>query len=122
MIQKKLKVLFVATEVNPFAKSGGLGDVAGSLPKALKSQGVDIRVVFPKYAGISAQHLEGIKYAGSLTVHLSWRQQGASIYTIEPKNPEDVQVYMIENDYYFDRNSQGYYGYGDDYERFAFFF
>ena len=119
MADNTLKVLFVAAEVKPFSQSGGLGDVAGSLPKALKAQGVDIRVVFPKYRSIPPAHLEGAKYVDSLTINLSWRQQGASIYTIEPKNPEDVQVYMVENDYYFGRD--GYYGYDDDHERFAFF-
>lgn len=114
-----LKVLFVATEVRPYSKSGGLGDVAGSLPAALKAQGVDVRVVFPKYGNIPSSHLEGAKYVGHLTTNLSWREQGASIYTIAPSSKKDVQVYMIENDYYFGRD--GYYGYGDDYERFAFF-
>lgn len=117
--KKNLKVLFVATEVRPFSKSGGLGDVAGSLPKALKAQGVDVRVVFPKYGNIPEKHLHGTKYVAPLTTHLSWREQGASIYTIVPDDPTDVQVYMVENDYYFGRD--GYYGYGDDFERFAFF-
>ena len=125
MTDKKLKVLFVSTEVKPFSQSGGLGDVAGSLPRALKAQGVDVRVVFPKYGNIPLKHLEGARYLTSLTTHLSWREQGASIYTIEPKDlvPDrpnaEAQVYMIENDYYFGRD--GYYGYGDDFERFAFF-
>ena len=114
-----MKVLFVATEVKPYSKSGGLGDVAGSLPAALKAQNVDVRVVFPKYGNIPETHLNNMKYIGFLNTHLSWREQGASIYTIEPQNKTDVQVYMIENDYYFGRD--GYYGYGDDFERFAFF-
>ena len=118
-INKRLKVLFVASEVRPYSISGGLGDVAGSLPRALKAQDVDIRVVFPKYGNIPIRNLADAKYIGFLTTHLSWREQGASIYTIEPKNPEDVQLYMIENDYYFGRD--GYYGYGDDFERFSFF-
>ena len=112
-------MLFVASEVRPYSKSGGLGDVAGSLPAALKAQGLDVRVVFPKYGNIPENHLKGMKYIGFLNTHLSWREQGASIYTIVPQDKKDVQVYMIENDYYFGRD--GYYGYGDDYERFAFF-
>jgi len=119
MADKKLKVLFVATEVRPFSKSGGLGDVAGSLPRALKAQGVDARVVFPKYGSTSQKYLKNIRYVDSITSNLSWREQGASIYTIAPKDPSDVQVYLVENDYYFGRD--GYYGYGDDFERFAFF-
>lgn len=118
-----MKVLFVASEVRPFSKSGGLGDVAESLPRALRAHGVDVRVVLPKYGNIPAPLLKDAKYIGSLNTHLSWREQGASIYTIEPKtkteNINDFQVYLIENDYYFGRD--GYYGYGDDFERFAFF-
>ncbi|MCL1988751.1 MAG: glycogen synthase [Firmicutes bacterium] len=119
MGKKNLKVLFVSSEVRPYSASGGLGDVAGSLPNALKAQGVDVRVVFPKYGNIPSNHLEGIKYIDSLNIHLGWREQGASIHTIIPKNKDEVQVYLIENDYYFGRD--GYYGYSDDYERFAFF-
>jgi len=118
-LSSDLKILFVSSEVKPYSQSGGLGDVAGSLPKALKALGVDVRVVFPKYGNIPENRLKGMKYLDSLTAHLSWRSQGASIYTIKPPNPAEVQVYMIENDYYFGRD--GYYGYGDDFERFAFF-
>ena len=117
--ENNLKVLFVASEVQPYSKSGGLGDVAGSLPKALKAHGVDIRVVLPKYGNIPEQYLADAKYVTSLAARLSWREQGASIYTIVPKSPEEAQIYMIENDYYFGRDA--YYGYGDDFERFAFF-
>ena len=112
-----IKVLFVSSEVKPFSKSGGLGDVAGSLPRALLAHGIETRVVFPKYGNIPEEHLKGMQYLDSLTTNLSWREQGCSIYSIQPEN--DVQYYMIENDYYFGRD--GYYGYGDDYERFAFF-
>jgi len=114
-----LKVLIVSTEVTPFSKSGGLGDVAGSLPKALKAQNVDVRVVFPKYRTIQKNLLESARYVDSLMVHLSWREQPASIYEIGEENPVGVPLYMIENDYYFGRD--GYYGHGDDFERFAFF-
>ena len=114
-----MKVLFVASEVRPYCQSGGLGDVAGSLPTALRAHDVDVRVVFPKYGSIPESRLAGIKYTDSLNTNLSWREQGASIYTIAPKTDDDVYVYLIENDYYFGRD--GYYGYGDDFERFAFF-
>jgi starch synthase len=109
----------VSTEVSPFAKSGGLGDVAGSLPKALKAKGIDIRVVFPKYSMISNARLINAKYVDSIMIYLSWRAQQAAVYAIEPAEPDDVPVYMLGNDYYFGRDA--YYGYGDDYERFAFF-
>ncbi len=110
-----LKVLFVSAEVSPYAKSGGLGDVAGSLPKALQAAGVDVRVVFPKYRTIKDEFLSSCKYISSFDVSLDWRTQKADIYTIRGSVP----TYMIGNDFYFGR--AGYYGYGDDNERFAFF-
>lgn len=110
-----LKVLFVASEVSPYAKSGGLGDVAGSLPKALQENGVDVRVVFPKYRTIKDKFLTSCQYLTSFNVSLDWRTQKADIFTIRG----DVPTYMIGNDFYFGR--AGYYGYGDDNERFAFF-
>lgn len=110
-----LKVLFVSSEVAPYAKSGGLGDVAGSLPKALKNEGVDIRVVFPKYKNIKQQYLDNSKYIDSFVVNLDWRNQSASVHLIDT----EVPTYMIENDFYFGRD--GLYGYGDDHERFSFF-
>ena len=115
MEDKKLKVLIVSSEVAPYAKSGGLGDVAGSLPKALKELGVDVRVVLPKYKTIKNEHFVDIKYLGSFETNLSWRTQKAGILLKEA----DVPVYFIENDHYFYRD--GLYGYGDDNERFAFF-
>lgn len=110
-----LKVLFVSAEVSPYAKSGGLGDVAGSLPKALQAAGVDVRVVFPKYRTIKDEYLSSCQYISSFDISLDWRTQKADIYTIRG----DVPTYMIGNDFYFGR--AGYYGYGDDNERFAFF-
>ncbi len=110
-----LKVLFVSAEVSPYAKSGGLGDVAGSLPKALQAAGVDVRVVFPKYRTIKDEYLSSCQYISSFNISLDWRTQKADIYTIRGAVP----TYMIGNDFYFGR--AGYYGYGDDNERFAFF-
>lgn len=112
---EKLKLLFVSSEMTPYAKSGGLGDVIGSLPGELNRLGVDARVVFPKYRSIPANKLVGTEYVASLEVSLGWRRQNASILTMNPGFP----VYMIENDYYFGRD--GFYGYADDFERFAFF-
>ena len=110
-----VKVLFVASEVSPYAKSGGLGDVAGSLPKALKAAGMDVKVICPKYKDIKPELIEDIEYVGSFAVNTGWRAQGASVYL----KKGNVDIYFIENDFYFGRN--GYYGYGDDNERFAFF-
>ena len=111
-----LKVLIVATEVSPYAKSGGLGDVTGSLPAALCKAGVDARVVFPKYRTIKDEYLTSCEYLTSFDVTLDWRTQKADVYKIENAS---APTYMIGNDFYFGRG--GYYGYGDDNERFAFF-
>jgi len=113
-----LKILLVATEVNPFSKSGGLCDVAGSLPKALREAGVDMRVVLPKYRTIPANLLTDAKKATEFTIHLSWRSQDANVLALNTHGDGD-SVYFIENDYYFGRDN--FYGYEDDYERFAFF-
>lgn len=112
---EKLKILIVSSEAAPFVKSGGLGDVTGSLPKALKALGADVRVVIPKYRKIKNEHYINIEFLGSFNVKLGWRKQKAGILF---KN-EDVPVYFIENDFYFGRD--GLYGYDDDNERFAFF-
>lgn len=116
--KKSLKVLLVSTEVSPYSKSGGLGDVAGSLPKALRDIGVDMRVALPKYQSIPAEHLKDAKKVSEFTVRLSWRAQDATVHALDAHGDGD-SVYFIENDYYFARES--YYGYGDDFERFAFF-
>ncbi|WP_317854782.1 glycogen synthase GlgA [Chakrabartyella piscis] len=110
-----LKVLIVASESAPYVKSGGLGDVVGSLPKALKEQGVDVRVVIPRHMSIKNSEMEGVEFLGEFDVHLSWRTQKAKVLV----KRGDVPVYFIENDFYFGRG--GLYGYGDDNERFAFF-
>jgi len=112
------KVLMVSTEVNPYSKTGGLGDVAGSLPKALRGRGVDIRVVLPKYKNIPAEMIKAARHVVTFTVHLSWRTQEANIYVIDEHGDGD-SVYLIENDFYFSRDYV--YGYDDDFERFAFF-
>lgn len=112
---KKLKVLIVSSEVAPFMKTGGLGDVCGSLPKALKRQGVDIRAVLPKYKDINAELIKDISFLTSFDVSLSWRRQKADVYY----KKYDFPMYFIDNDYYFNRD--GIYGHYDDGERFAFF-
>ncbi|MCL1842585.1 MAG: glycogen synthase [Defluviitaleaceae bacterium] len=113
-----MKILLVATEVNPYSKAGGLGDVAGSLPKALRDLGVDMRVVLPKYRVIPEKYLADAKAVSEFTVHLSWRAQDAVVHALDAHG-DGESVYFIENDFYFGRDS--IYGYGDDFERFAFF-
>lgn len=111
-----LKVLFAASEAAPFIKTGGLGDVIGSLPKALKKENVDVRVVMPKYHDIPAEIQEKIKWKESIYVPVGWRNQFCGL---EHMVYEGVPFYFIDNKYYYSR--PGYYGYPDDGERFAFF-
>jgi len=113
-----LKVLMVATEVSPYSKTGGLGDVTGSLPKVLRDRDVDVRVALPRYRSIPESLLSDVRLVADFTVHLSWRIQHAKVLALDAYNNGD-SVYFIENDYYFGRDT--YYGYGDDFERFAFF-
>lgn len=111
-----LKVLFVAAEAVPFIKTGGLADVAGSLPKALKKQGVDVRVVIPKYSGIPDSDKSQMQHLFSQTVHVAWRQQYCGISYLEHNG---IKTYFIDNEQYFKRDRL--YGYEDDAERFSFF-
>lgn len=111
-----LKILYAAAEAAPFIKTGGLGDVAGSLPQALNKQSIDVRVVLPKYSAIAKQYQSKMKniYAG--TVNVSWREQ---YFGIEKLKLNGVTFYFIDNEYYFKR--ENIYGYDDDAERFVFF-
>lgn len=111
-----LKVLFVASEAVPFIKTGGLADVAGSLPKALRAQGVDIRVVLPKYAKIPAAYRKRMTPLCRTEIAVAWRKKYLGIETLEE---DGVTWYFVDNEEYFARD--GCYGYEDDAERFAFF-
>lgn len=111
-----MKVLFAAAECAPFFKTGGLGDVAGSLPKALKEKGVDIALVLPyftKMPDVYKAQCEDIAY---FYVDVGWRHQYCGIKKLILDN---ITYYFIDNQYYFDR--ENLYGYYDDGERFAFF-
>ena len=114
-MEKGLKVLLVASESAPFVKSGGLGDVVGSLPKALQKKNVDVRVVIPRHRVIKNETMYGVEFLGEFDVYLQWRKQRAKVLV----KPGEVPVYFIENDYYFSRGAL--YGFDDDNERFAFF-
>ena len=111
-----MKILFAASEAVPFAASGGLADVAGSLPKAIASKGHECCVVIPKYSDIPEELLEDAYFVANLTVDVSWRKQYCGIYKTEK---DGIAYYFIENDYYFERD--GLYGFYDDCERFVFF-
>lgn len=111
-----IRVLLVTSEAVPFAKSGGLGEVAGSLPQALDAEGADVRVVLPKYWDIPEEFKSQMIHLGSVTVPLGWRRQYCGISRLEHKG---ITFYFLDNEYYFKRS--GYYGYIDEAERFAFF-
>lgn len=111
-----LKVLYVASEAVPFVKTGGLADVAGSLPKELKKNGVDVRVVIPKYSGIKETYRNNMKHVADGEVSVAWRKKYLGI---DRYDLNGLPFYFIDNQEYFYR--EGYYGYPDDVERFAFF-
>ena len=111
-----MKVLFASSEAYPFAKSGGLADVAGALPKALRRRLVGCRVVLPLYSSISEELKEKMTFICSITVPVSWRRQYCGIFEA---HLDGVIYYLIDNQYYFKRD--GLYGHYDDAERFAFF-
>ncbi|MCM2982797.1 glycogen synthase GlgA [Niallia circulans] len=111
-----MKVLFAVSECVPFIKSGGLADVAGSLPKELKKQGTDVAVIMPKYQDIPAHLLANVKKRCYFFVQVGWRNQYCGIEELEV---DGITFYFIDNEWYFKRS--GLYGYGDDGERFAFF-
>ncbi|MFT9497665.1 glycogen synthase GlgA [Anaerosolibacter sp.] len=111
-----LKILHIAAEASPFIKTGGLADVIGSLPKALLSKGLDVRVVLPKYRTITQIWKEQMVWEKSITVPLGWRNQFCGIETI---HHEGITFYFLDNEYYYNR--ERIYGYEDDGERFAFF-
>ncbi len=113
---KKIKVLFAASEVDPFAKTGGLADVAASLPKALKGIGQDVRVIMPKYRNIPQEYSERMEKVGYIYVNISWKNEYCGILKLEHGG---VTCYFLDNEHYFGRD--GYYGYDDEAERFAFF-
>ena len=112
-----MKILYVTSEANPFAASGGLGDVMGALPGAVaKTDGVCAEVIMPLYDTMKAQYREKLEFVTDITFNLSWRQTGASIYKY---TLGEVNYYFLENHQYFDRSKL--YGEYDDAERFAFF-
>ncbi|MDD6270410.1 MAG: glycogen synthase GlgA [Oscillospiraceae bacterium] len=111
-----MKILFAASEALPFAASGGLADVVGSLPAALSDLDCDCRVVMPLYRSVKPELRNKMTFLGDVTVDVSWRKQYCGVYTIKHGS---VTYYLIDNPYYFMRD--GMYGFYDDCERFVFF-
>ena len=111
-----MKVLYVAAEATPFAKTGGLADVAGSLPQALAADGVDVRVILPKYGMIPEKYRMAMEHVYDGELAVSWRRKFVGLDKLEHNG---VTYYFVDNEEYFKR--EGFYGYDDDAERFSFF-
>jgi len=110
------QVLFVTSEAVPFVKTGGLADVTGSLPAELAKNGLDVRIILPKYGDIPGHYKDKMEKVGEMTVHMGWRQQYLGI---EKLVEHGITYYFVDNEYYFKR--KGIYGFFDDAERYAFF-
>ncbi len=113
-----MKILYVTGEAAPFITSGGLGEVMGTLPKAIKKCDEDTvcEVIMPLYGKIEDEYKRRMEKVIDLTFNLAWRKTGATVYRLSLDN---VTYYFIHNSYYCDR--PGIYGEYDDGERFAFF-
>lgn len=110
-----MKVLFCTSEARPFAATGGLADVCGSLPQALRLRLVGCRIVMPLYEDIPPELRENMKFITSLSVPVAWRHQYCGVFEARSGG---VIYYLLDNQYYFKR--KGLYGHYDDAERFAF--
>ncbi|NLM19185.1 MAG: glycogen synthase GlgA [Clostridiaceae bacterium] len=112
-----MKILFVSSEMVPLAKSGGLGDVVGALPKAIRTQGHDARVILPLYKQIKDRYGDQLKFMRWSMNKLGWRTMYSGLFTMEV---DGVPVYFIDNEYYFGHEAL-YLDYAFDIERFSFF-
>jgi starch synthase len=122
MPRERLRILMMAPEAAPFAKTGGLADVVGALPRALAALGHDVRVLIPKYRGVEAQAGPLTLVASDLRVPLGDRAAAGALF--EAKSRGGVTIYFLAHDHYYDR--AGFYGtadgdYWDNCERFVFF-
>ncbi|MFR3877360.1 MAG: glycogen/starch synthase [Collinsella sp.] len=113
---KKMQIVFASAECAPFVKTGGLGDVAGSLPAALVRAGAEVIVMVPKYATIKDEYKAQMEHFSDFYVSLGWRNEYCGLEKLE----HDGVTYMfIDNERYFARDYP--HGFFDDGERFAFF-
>lgn len=111
-----MRVLFVASEASPFIKTGGLGDVAGALPKALAQKNADVRVVIPKYKDLNWEVKDKLRFVKWFNVYVGYRESFCGVWECFYNG---VTYYVLDNERYFKRD--GIYGFYDDAERFAFF-
>ncbi len=111
-----MKVLIAASEAHPFIKTGGLGDVIGALPEALKKLGIDVRVVIPNYRDIKREIKDQLQVIKEFKFKINFKNECCGILQYKYN---DVTYYLLDNEYYFKRSQL--YGYHDDGEKFAFF-
>lgn len=116
MSDKKMQVVFASAEAAPFVKTGGLGDVAGSLPRALVAAGADVIVMVPKYGTIASEYTDRMEHVADFYVSLGWRNEYCGLERLVING---VTYLFIDNERYFKRDYP--YGFFDDGERFAFF-
>lgn len=112
-----MKILYVSPEAVPFAGTGGLGDVGGSLPKSLnRIPGVECRLIMPLYKAVKQEFRDRMKFLGCKDIPVAWRNKYMGVFMLET---DEMTVYFIDNEEYFKRDNL--YGYFDDCERYAFF-
>ncbi len=112
-----MKVLYAASEAVPFVKTGGLGDVAGSLPSALNEKGADVRVILPLYKCIAKEYKDKMRYKNHIYIDMGWRKQYCGIFEL---THDGTIFYFIDNEFYF--NGDKPYDYIHlDCEKFIFF-
>lgn len=112
-----MKILFATSEASPFAKTGGLGDVAGSLPATLCEKGVDARVIMPLYRCIKEEYKSKMKYLNHIYIDMAWRKQYAGVFELKHNG---CVYYFVDNEFYF--NGDTPYSYIHlDCEKFIFF-
>ena len=114
---EELKILFLSAEVDPYAKTGGLADVAGSLPKTIRRRGHDIRIAMPAFRRIDKQRFGLEQAIDSISISMNVETWPATIY--QATMDDGVPIYFTDNAHYFDR--ENIYGYEDDADRFVFF-
>lgn len=117
--RNKTQVLFASPEVMPFGGTGGLGEVAGSLPAAvnrLQEAGLECRVIMPLYGSVKEEFRRQMKFLGHRQIPVAWRSQYMGIFELQK---DGVTYYFVDNEYYFKRDKL--YGFGDDCERFSYF-
>ncbi len=118
--QQPLKILYLSAEAVPFAKTGGLAEVAGSLPKAIRSLGHDIRLAIPRYGRVDIEKFGLSRRLDAIPVPMDERTEPAAVFEGSiGAGPTQTPVYLVDSSRYFDR--QGIYMYPDDAERFIFF-